>query len=182
MLARLRFPIAVLLTSLALVATIGLSGLVLVRSALASGPAMGRPGLADTLAAHGQLPGIPAELESLAAIPPAERFSHFLGAQLNLKDRNNQPLTISATPGSVTAISPTSLTIAANDGATRTFLLTPQTVIRSKRIGASNQMPAQGDLAVVFTLNASNTATSVALAGPEGFHPRWEAGRIGPNR
>ena len=105
---RFRFPIAVAATSLAIVLALGVAGVLAVQTTLAGapwfggggfGPRFGPPGFAG----HGfELPG---ELKGLAEIPPAERFSHFLGVQVNLKDKDNQPLTATVTPGVVTAAS-----------------------------------------------------------------------------
>ncbi len=77
---RLRFPIAVAVTSLALVLALAGIGLLAARSALANAPWMG-PYAFD----------LPPELKGLHDLSPEERFGHFLGAQVNLKDKDNKP-------------------------------------------------------------------------------------------
>jgi hypothetical protein len=197
---RLRFPIAVALTSLALLVVLGGVAVLAARPVLANaglaamgpwgGPgAWGGPGPwgGHPFAAGGG-PGftLPDELRGLVDIPPAERFDHFLGVQVNLKDKNNKPLTIAVTPGTVTAVSATSLTIAANDGTTKTYALNDKTVIRGKPVQGGSQATqpalANGDKAVVVTLNTSTAATAVIVAGPEGFGPHGPRGPFGPGR
>jgi hypothetical protein len=108
-------------------------------------------------------------------VPPAERFSHFIGVQVNLTDRDGQPLDLTLTPGTVTAASATSLSVAANDGAARTFGLDAQTAIRGPRAqaGGTTTPPgiAQGDKVVVVTLNNSGTATAVWAGNFDGWGP-----------
>jgi hypothetical protein len=138
---------------------------------------------------------LPPQLQGLASIPSGQRFAHFTGAQLSLKDENGNPLTISIIPGVVTAASPTSLAIAANDGSAQTFTLNDQTVIHSMAPStpAAAGTPAAGTPAagtpaaspslqkdtqvVVVTLNHSATATAVLAAGPSGF--AWPGGSGG---
>ena len=153
---RFRFPLAVAVTSLVLVvAVFGVAGL-LVGNALASGPWTGWHG------DHGFQ--LPPQLAGLRDVPAADRFRHFRGVQVNLTDKDNQPLNLTVTPGTATASSPTSLTIAGNDGSTRTFNLNDQTAIRGKSAIAPN------DQVVVVTLNNSTTATAVMTGdfGPRG--------------
>ena len=193
---RLRFPIAVAVTSLALVLVLGGIGVLAARPVLANAAwagmgALGGPGpWGGHPFAGGGVGGpgftLPDELRGLIDIPPAERFNHFLGVQVNLKDKNNQPLTIAATPGTVTSVSATSLTIAANDGTTKTYELNDKTVIRGKPVqgGAQAAQPvlANGDKAVVVTLNGNTAATAVIVAGPDGFGPHGPRGPFGPGR
>jgi hypothetical protein len=184
---RFRFPIAVAATSLALVVAIGAIGALTVRSALANapwvggvgfgGPGFGGPGFGG----HGfGGPGfeLPPELQGLHDLPPAERFAHFTGVQLSLKDKDNKPFTVTVTPGTATAVSATSLTLAANDGTTKTFTLDSNTMIRGKPVQGGAQATqsspalANGDLMVVVTLNNSTTARAIMNGGKEGFGSR----------
>ena len=178
---RFRFPLAVLGTSLLLVLGIGVAGYWTVSSALAQGfgPFGGHFG--------GPFDGhaIPPELQGLEQLPPAERFKHFSGAQVSLKDKDNNPLTINVTPGTVNAVSATSLTLAANDGSTKTFTLDDKTVIRGKPdTSTPGNRPAattlkQGDLVAVVTKNNETTAKFVMSGGAEGFGPRGGRGPWG---
>ena len=168
---RFRFPIAVAVTSLVLVLALATIGGLLVRNTVASGPwgwgHRGGPGSGG--------PGfeLPEELESLRDLPPEERFAHFRGAQINLTDAEDQPVRINLTPGTVTAASATSLSIAVNDGSAKTFTLNDQTVIRSKGVRGGDEATepalAQDDKVVVVTLNDSTTATAVMNVGTGGF-------------
>ena len=132
---QLRFPIAVALTSLGLVALLAVAGGLLVSTVLARGPWAGGafgPWSHAGAGGHGSWggAGLPAQLSGLRDVPAAERFDHFKGVQVNLADKDGQPLVVTLTPGTATATSATSLTVAANDGASRTFALDAQTAIR----------------------------------------------------
>jgi hypothetical protein len=175
--SRFRFLIAVAATSLALVLGLGVVGLLTVQTTLANTFGFGGPGAFGNPRFGGQGFGgpaitLPAELQGLVEIPPAERFSHFMGVQVALKDKDNLPLTVTVTPGTVTTVSATNLTIAANDGTTKTYNLDDKTVIRGKPVqgGAQAVQPAlaKDDKVVVITLNASPTATAVVAIGPGG--------------
>jgi hypothetical protein len=171
----LRFALAVLGTSLVLVLGIGAVGYYTVSSALASG--------LGPFGGHGH--AMPPELQGLEQLPPAERFKHFGGAQILLKDKDNNPLTVNVTPGTVSAVSATSLTLAANDGSTKTYTLNNETVIRGKPDSTTpGNQPApttlkQGDMVVAVTKNNENTAKFVMSAGTEGFGPRGGHGPWG---
>jgi hypothetical protein len=174
---RFRFPLAVLGTSLLLVLGIGVAGYWTVSSALAQsfGP-FGGP-----FAGH----ALPPEFQGMDQLPPAERFKHFNGAQIALKDKDNNPLTVNVTPGTVTSVSATSLTLAANDGTNKTYTLDDKTVIRGKPDASTpGNRPAatnlkQGDLVAVVTKNNETTAKFVMSGGTEGFGPRGGRGPFG---
>jgi hypothetical protein len=100
-----------------------------------------------------------------------------VGVQINLKDQNNQPLTINVIPGKVTASRASSLTIAVNNGSTQSFTLNNQTMIHgmpgaTPALAGTPQaptvLPKDSDV-VVVTLNNSTTAMAVLASGPEGF-------------
>jgi hypothetical protein len=172
---RFRFPIAVATTSLALVLiVIGVGGLV-VGNVVASSPlgaVWGGPG-GPGGPWHGggwNSAAIPPELAGLTDVPADQRFSHFRGARVQLADKNNQPLSIEVTPGTATGASQTSLTVATNDGASRTFTLDDKTQLRGKSA-------AQNDKVAVVTLNNSSTATAVMVMDGNGFGPGGHWGR-----
>lgn len=120
---------------------------------------------------------LPMALQGLTTIPADQRFAHFTGAQVNLKDENNQALSIHIIPGKVTAASATRLSIAINDGSAQSFTMDDQTVIHSKAAStatptstpASPTTISNGDDVIVLTLNNSDTATAVIDGGPSGF-------------
>jgi len=170
---RLRFPLAVALTSLVLVSAIVAVGGLMVGSALAQSPfggpfGGGRPGpwSADGGWQHANLPP---ELAGLADVPASERFSHLRSVQVHLTDKNNAPLDVQVTPGTAKAVNATSLDVATNDGADRTFTLDDHTIQHGKTI-------APNDKVVVVTLNGSATATAVMTVDPNGFGPRGPFG------
>jgi hypothetical protein len=173
---RLRFPLSVAVTSLALVlVAIGVGGL-LVNNALANGPfGGGMPG--PWAAGHDgwQAKNLPPELAGLTDIPAGERFAHFRGVRVQLTDKNNQPLTADILPGTVTSVSPTSLTLTANDGSTHTFAIDDKTVIHAR--AADQNALSQNEKVVVATLNSSSTATAVIAFSPDGFGPHGPKGR-----
>jgi hypothetical protein len=152
-----RSPRSAALTTLAIVLiAIGVGGLI-------AGPALannfGPPWHAG---AGWQRDGLPPELASLADVPAGERFAHFRGVQVQLTDRDNRPLRVDVTPGSVTSVSGTSLTMAGNDGASHTYALDDKTMQRGQAV-------KQNDKIVVATLNGSSTASAVfAVDGPRG--------------
>jgi hypothetical protein len=186
---RFRFPLAVAVTSLALVLTlIGVGGL-LVGNALANGPfGGGGPGPwfgAPWAAGHAgwQSNALPPELVGLTDIPAGERFAHLRGVRVQLTDKDNKPLTVDIVPGTATAVSPTSLSVTANDGSTHSFAIDAKTIIHA-RSGArdANQTatPAlsPNDKVIVATLNNNTTATAVVAVNPDGSGPR--GGPFGP--
>jgi len=180
---RFRFPLAVGVTSLALVlVVIGVGGL-LVNNALANSPFGG--GMHGPWAGnHGgwQSTNLPPELAGLTDIPAGERFAHFRGVRVQLTDKDNKPLTVDIVPGTATTVSQTSLTLAGNDGSSHTFTLDDKTVIHAKS-GAHDSTRAappalsQNDKLIVATLNNSTTATAVVAFNPDGFGPRGGFGR-----
>lgn len=178
---RFRFPLAVLGTSLLLVLGIGVAGYWTVSSVLAQGFGPFGPHMGGPFGGH----AMPPELQGLAQLPPAERFKHFNGAQISLKDKDNNPLTINVTPGTVNAVSDTSLTLTANDGSTKTYAIDSNTVVRGKPDASTpgNQPAAtslkQGDLIAVVTKNTETTAKFVMTGGADGFGPHGGRGPWG---
>jgi hypothetical protein len=175
----LKFALAVLGTSLVLVLGVGAAGYYAVSSAFASG--FGPFGDHGAFGEH----ALPPELQGLEQLPPADRFKHFNGAQVNLKDKDNQPMTVNVTPGTVTSVSATSLTMTANDGSTKTFALDDKTIVRGKPdMSTPGNRPApttlkQGDMVVAVTKNNETTAKFVMSAGTDGFGPRGGPGSFG---
>jgi hypothetical protein len=161
---RFRFPLAVLLTSIGLVALLVLAAGWLVGNALASGFGYGL-GAAHWGPGAGAGFDLPQEVSGLRDVPADQRFAHFRGVQVSLTDKDNHPLTLTVTPGTVNAVSPNSLTMTTNDGASRTFGIDSSTAIRGRTT------LAQGDKVVVTTLNSSGTAMAVIAGDPSGFHP-----------
>jgi hypothetical protein len=177
------FPIAVVVTAVLLVAVLAAIFAPPVRTALAStlggNGFVGGPPWARMWHGGGSGFNLPPSLQGLASIPADQRFAHFDGAQINLKDQDNNPLTLNVIPGKVTASSATSLTIAANRGGDKTFTLDDQTLIHAGAKAASTPVPSgtpdavaslqNGEDVVVVTLNNDNTAIAVLAGNPSGF-------------
>jgi hypothetical protein len=143
-----KFSVAVLFTSAALVVALFATGAVMVGHALASG-----------LPAAAQMRGmdhanVPPELAGLKDIPADQRFAHFKGIQASLTDQDGKPVTIAVTPGVATSVSAGSITLAGNDGASHTYTLNDQTMTHGQTI-------TTGENVVVVTLNNAGTARAV---------------------
>jgi hypothetical protein len=171
------------------VAVLGLAGFLVVRSAMANAPFMGGAAFGPYQAVAGQGIQLPPEIQGLRDVPPSQLFSHFTGVQVSLKDKDNKPFTVNVTPGTVTAADTGSLAIAANDGTSKSFTISEQTVIRSKQAQPGAQgtqpAPASGDQVVVVTLNNETAARAVINGGKDGFAsggPHGWGGGWGPHR
>ncbi|MCC6175305.1 MAG: hypothetical protein IT305_08400 [Chloroflexi bacterium] len=169
--SRTRFALTVAGTSLAVAIGLGIVAILAAPAALASavfGDPFGGPfggGFAD----H-----IPPELQGLKDLPPAERFAHFTGAQISLKDKDNKPFVISIVPGTLTSVSPNSVALAANDGSSKTFALTSTTLIRKRPEGNTPPQQGQtvltpGDRVVVIVRDGEPAARAVVSGGKTGF-------------
>src|SRR5436305_11976957 len=103
--SRFRFPIAVAITSLSIVAVLVVAGALLAGSAFAGAPWSGGHSFGPWAGGPGA--ALPPELAGLGDVPAAERFTHFKGLQVSLTDKDNRPLTIAVIPGTATAASAT---------------------------------------------------------------------------
>ena len=108
---------------------------------------------------------IPPELAGLADVPADQRFAHFRGVQVQLTDKDGRPVRVDVTPGTVTAVSATSLTLAGNDGSSRTYTLDDKTMQHGSTV-------KQNDKVVVATMNGSAMATAVFAMNGDGIGPR----------
>jgi hypothetical protein len=108
---------------------------------------------------------IPPELAGLADVPADQRFSHFRGVQVQLSDKDNHPVRVDVTPGTVTSVSGDSLTIAGNDGAAHTYALDNKTMQRGAQV-------SQNARVVVASINGTSTAMAVFPVDGNGFGPR----------
>jgi hypothetical protein len=182
------FSAAVLATSVVLVAALAALvvrpvGIALASTIGAGGPTSGAPwqGGAWRGGPWGNGAGfsLPSQLQGLADVPADQRFGHFVGVQLSLKDKDGKPVTVNVTPGTVSAASASSLTLAANDGTTKTYTLNDKTMVHgvsplaTPTSGTTSPTLTNGDNVVVVTLDNSTTATAVVDGGPHGFS--WSA-------
>lgn len=171
---RFRFPVAVALTALGLVAVVVAAVLVFVppvrAGALLGGPPWGGGWHGGPWGGqwHGHADlTLPPELASLRDLSPEERFAHFRSAQIHLTDRDGRPLTINVTPGTVSSANSTSLLVAGNDGASKAYTLGQTTILRGQ--------PTAGDRVVVVTLGDSLDALAV-VSGVDGHGPFGRGG------
>jgi len=105
---------------------------------------------------------LPAELQFLRSLSPLQRFDHFAGAQVTFVNPQGQPVVVNMIPGTVSAVTTTSVTIQPN-GATqaRTFNVTPATFVRGSPHTGVVEAFANGDRAVVYQIGSSNDATAI---------------------
>ena len=158
-----RFSLAVVGTSLALVIALFAAGTFVVGNAFASAT----QAMATQAFSGGHDWNLPPELANLKDIPQDQQFSHFKGVTANLTDKDGKPITVTVTPGVATNVNATSITLTGNDGASHTYSLDSNTF-------NAKTTPASGQNVVVVTLNNSQTAT--AVIAPKGD---WH-GRGGP--
>ncbi len=123
---------------------------------------------------------LPPGIAELADLPPNERFQHFQGFQVDLTDRDGNPVAIIGTPGKVSAASTMSLTLALNEGSTRTFTLDDKTVVR-RRPGPGGSRAtlasiSKDDRVVVMTASNSPTALAVIVGSSDGSGPPFRRG------
>ena len=154
-----KFSVAVVLTSAVLAVGMVGAGAFMVSNALASGI---QDAAQTRMMDHGNMPP---ELAGLKDIPASQRFAHFRGITVNLTDQNGQPLTIAVTPGVVSTVSSTSLTMTGNDGAAHTYAINDQTSTHGSTTLTS------GNDVVVVTINGSSTARAVVAFDPTKWHP-----------
>ncbi len=118
--------------------------------------------------AHPMLPG-------LEGIPPDQLFSHFMGAQVNLTDKNGVAVVVHVTPGTISSVGDGNLGITPNgQTTTQTFRITATTTINAFPKQGSLQALVAGDEVVVVTQGDSVDALTVAkkhAMGGMGGHP-----------
>lgn len=158
----LKFSVAVVVTSAALVVGVFATGAFVISNALASASPVAA---AEMGGGHRFDTGnLPPELAGLKDVPAAERFAHFKGVQVALTDKDGKPVQIAVVPGVASAVDANSVTITGNDGATHTYSVNDQTMKRGDMINS-------GDNVVVVTMNDTTTARAIVDAtGAEWHH------------
>jgi hypothetical protein len=157
-----KFSVAVVLTSAALVVALFATGAFVVGNVLASGVQAAQQHGMPLGPGGAGFQNLPPELAGLKDVPADQRFAHFKGVQVNLTDKDGKPLAISVTPGVASSVSATSLTIAGNDGTSHMYTLNDQTMTRG-------QTMASGENVVVVTIDNTSTARAVFSAN----HGDW---------
>jgi len=102
------------------------------------------------------------KLKELEGVPPQELFNHFLGLELNILDKNNQPATVRLVPGTVTSVGTNALSITPNGSSTpQTFNVTGDTQIYiGLKKGKLEDIKA-GDKVVILASKGSSDARGI---------------------
>jgi len=116
-------------------------------------------------------------------ISPAQVFDHFRGAQLSYADASGALHTLTLTPGTVTAISTTSVSITPNGQTTSTsYPITSSTIVHAMPNRGDIQAIITGDKVVVATVDSSSDAMFIGklpmmgmFGEMHGFMPAWGA-------
>jgi len=112
------------------------------------------------------LPNLLKEL-NLTGIEQGQLFGHYLGAQIQLTDKDGKKVTVEAIPGTVALVSGSTLVLTPNDttkGTSATFTVPDGTIIRKGTRAVELSALEVGDKVVVITINDQVKAV---LAGQE---------------
>ena len=105
---------------------------------------------------------------NLDGVEQGQLFDHYLGAQIQLTDKNGQPVTVQAIPGKVASVSGATLGLNKNDGSTVTLIIPNDAVVRKGNQTVSLSALTVGDKVVVITVTSSSqTLVKAVLAGQE---------------
>ncbi len=109
-------------------------------------------------------------IPELQGIPPEQLFDHFRGSQFSITDAQGNPVVYQMTPGTVSGVSDTAVTVTPNgESTTMSFNITPSTRVLATPGPGSLQALVAGDKVVV--LSKQGTADAVLIAKPKaGFH------------
>ena len=110
-------------------------------------------------------------IEELEGIGPGEFFSHFLGAEVKVTDKDANPRTLRFFPGKVKAVSETTLAITPNGQETSlTFTVTANTVIKKGGEWVRLRRLKAGEQVLVVTVDSTDKASVLLSPGPR-FRP-----------
>jgi hypothetical protein len=109
----------------------------------------------------------PASSRSTVAAARHPILRRMLHGQFVLRTRVGD-VTVDLQQGHVTAVSSTSITVKSSDGVSDTYVVTPQTKVRSRGKVLAESAIATGDHVYVVALDASGTATARAIRGVTG--------------
>jgi len=105
---------------------------------------------------------------NLEGIEQGQLFDHYLGAQIQLTDKNGQPVTVQAIPGKVASVSGTTIGLNKNDGSTVTLTVPNDAVIRKGNQTVELSALKVGDKVVAITITSNGqTQVKAVLAGQE---------------
>ena len=113
------------------------------------------------------LPNILKEL-NLDGIEQGQLFDHYLGAQIQLTDKDGKAVTVQTIPGKVASVSGATLGLNKNDGGTVTLTIPDDAIIRKGTGEVELAALKVGDKVVVITVTSnSQTQVKAVLAGQE---------------
>jgi hypothetical protein len=98
-------------------------------------------------------------------LPPDQRFDHVTSVQVTFVNPQGTQVVVSGIPGTVTAVTATSISLQPNGTAAptpaRTFNVTPNTFVRGRAQQGSLSAFKPGDKAGVFVVNNGTNAAAV---------------------
>lgn len=105
---------------------------------------------------------LPPELAFLHGMSPSQRFDHLSSSQVTFTNPQGQPVVVNMIPGTVSAVTPTSLTIQPNGGGQlRTFNVTQSTYVRGSAHNGTTAAFVNGDRVVVEQIGNSGDASAI---------------------
>ncbi|HVC33820.1 MAG TPA: hypothetical protein VNL16_09955 [Chloroflexota bacterium] len=108
---------------------------------------------------------LPPELAFVQGMTADERFDRVVGAQVTIRNPQGQDVIVNAVPGRVASIATNVVTITPNQASqTRSFTVTPDTVIMGRPRRGSLTIFSQGDRVVVYVID--NNPNAVAIVEP----------------
>jgi hypothetical protein len=108
---------------------------------------------------------LPPELAFLQGMSADERFDRVVSAQVTIRNPQGQDVVVNAVPGKVASITTNTVTITPNQSSqTRTFNVTPDTVIMGRAQRGSLTVFSQGDRVVAYVVD--NNSNAVAIVEP----------------
>lgn len=107
---------------------------------------------------------------NLDGIEQGQWFDHYLGAQIQLTDKNNQPVTVQTIPGKVALVTESTkvLKLNKNAGGSEEFIIPTDAIIRKGNLAVELSALKVDDKVVIITITSnSQTQVKAVLAGQE---------------
>jgi len=105
-----------------------------------------------------------------------------LGAQIQVRDQNGNPITVKITPGTVTAVTGDSLTLRPNDGSAEvTVTVTDETVVRTGPVRRGMTAFRANDRVIVVQVNDEQRARAIVAVSQDGSGDDGEQGWLPPD-
>jgi hypothetical protein len=105
---------------------------------------------------------LPPELAFLQGMTANEQFDRVVSAQVTIRNPQGQDVVVNAVPGRVASITTNTVTITPNQSSqTRTFNVTPDTVIMGRPQRGSLTVFSQGDRVVAYVVDNNSNAAAI---------------------